>query len=378
MKILLIVNQFPFTSEAFIVKKIKGLLRRSHEIIICCSVHDKALHKKLFAGEEHIKIIEFNRKKFAKYLLIHPFEFIDKSRRQLWHRYIIHVVNHQKPALVHFEFSGLACYYLPVIKKLESPVVVSFRNSSEKINIESYKNRKEDLQQLFQYAAAVHCVSADVKNIIAPYCPIPQKIFINYPSLPVDYFKKETGYQPKDMLTILSIGRLHFKKGYLMGLLAVKELAQKQNNFQWIIIGEGEMQEEINMYIHTLGLQHNVQLAGTKYNDEIKQAYANADIFLLPSFTEGIANVALEAMSMELPVVSTNCGGMAELIEHNVNGLLANVFDPHSIAEQLQKLMNDFELRKRLGIAARNTVVNNFNIERQIDVFEEWYKKIAK
>lgn len=350
---------------------------RHHELVVCCNVFDEELYNTYFKGEAKLNILLFNRRNFAAWLLLHPFALLGKTKRQAWFAYIKSVIEKQSPSVVHFEFSGLACFYLPVIKQLQIPVVASFRNSSERINIQSYKNRKEDLLQLFQYVSAVHCVSDDVKNIIAPYCKDRSKIFINYPSVPVDYFTRQKEYAHNDTVTILSIGRLHYKKGWLMGLMAVKQLAQTNKNFRWIIIGDGDMKQELSLYILNMGLNDYVTLTGPKYNDDIKQAYEDADIFLLPSFTEGIANVVLEAMCMELPVLCTNCGGMPEVITDNINGMLADVYDDEALASRLTKLVNDFALREKLGKAARQRVTELFSIERQAAIFEEKYKLIS-
>jgi colanic acid/amylovoran biosynthesis glycosyltransferase len=125
-------------------------------------------------------------------------------------------------------------------------------------------------------------------------------------------------------------------------------------------------------------LQDCVELLGKKNRDEILELYNNADVFLLPSVYEGIANVCLEAMSMELPVVSTKSGGMEEVIVHGQNGLLCEVYDVDSIAENVKWLTQNRDLLKELGVQARKTIIESFTISRQVDVFEEQYSKLMK
>jgi colanic acid/amylovoran biosynthesis glycosyltransferase len=81
-------------------------------------------------------------------------------------------------------------------------------------------------------------------------------------------------------------------------------------------------------------------------------------------------------MSMELPVVSTKSGGMEEVIEHGKDGLLCEVYNAKDIAEKLNLIANDYETRKQLGIQARKKVLQDFTLQRQVNVFEEQYYRL--
>jgi colanic acid/amylovoran biosynthesis glycosyltransferase len=115
--------------------------------------------------------------------------------------------------------------------------------------------------------------------------------------------------------------------------MAMQKLKNEGINFSWKIVGDGPLKEELLYHIHALQLQDCVELVGKKNRDEILDLYNNVDVFLLSSVYEGIANVCLEAMSMELPVVSTKSGGMEEVIIHGENGFLCEVYDVDSMAE---------------------------------------------
>ena len=124
-------------------------------------------------------------------------------------------------------------------------------------------------------------------------------------------------------------------------------------------------------------LQDVVILAGAKNRGEVKQLMQEADIFFLPSIYEGIANVVLEAMSMQLPVVSSRAGGMEEVITHEENGLLSNIYDHQSMADNLTRLINDEQLCGNLGNKARERITSCFRLEMQIDKFEEVYMQLV-
>jgi colanic acid/amylovoran biosynthesis glycosyltransferase len=212
---------------------------------------------------------------------------------------------------------------------------------------------------------------------IQPYCLEPEKIFVNRPSIDPLVFKRAEPYLAgESALQILTIGRFTFQKGYLIGLMAMKMLQNDGIDFKWKIIGDGPLKEEMMYHIHALQLQDCVELIGKKNRDEILELYNNVDLFLLTSVYEGIANVCLEAMSMELPVVSTKSGGMEEVIVHGENGLLCEVYDAASIAQNVKLLHENRGYLKVLGSNARNTILGKFTISRQVDVFEEEYCKL--
>ena len=107
------------------------------------------------------------------------------------------------------------------------------------------------------------------------------------------------------------------------------------------------------------------------------ELYHIANLFLLSSVYEGIANVVLEAMAMELPVVATKSGGLNEVIGHEQDGMLADVYDHDEIARYLIFLANDFDRRKIMGEKARQKVLNKFTITRQINEFEATYLQLV-
>ena len=119
-------------------------------------------------------------------------------------------------------------------------------------------------------------------------------------------------------------------------------------------------------------------MLGRKTREEIHALYEGADIFFLPSVSEGIANVVLEAMSMELPVVSSNAGGMREAITDRVDGMICPVDDAAAMAEALHWLAKHYEIRKQMGIRARQKITENYSIIRYIDVFEHAYQQLLE
>ena len=263
------------------------------------------------------------------------------------------------------------------MERLEGKKVVSCRGTAEKVKLLLYPERQQKFRQLMQQADAVHCVSEDMRKTILPYCSGRDKLFINRPSINPQYFRRAEPQPDYGIPIILSVGRLTFQKGHLHGLHAMKLLQQAGVAFNWVIVGQGNKFEELVFQTHLLGLQGQVKLIGFGSNQYVRELMQQATVFFLPSVYEGIANVVLEAMSMELPVVATRCGGMNEVIDHETNGLLADVYDPFDMAAQLQRLLADAALRKRFAEKGREKIAASFTLDQQITVFEQVYQRLT-
>jgi glycosyltransferase involved in cell wall biosynthesis len=150
---------------------------------------------------------------------------------------------------------------------------------------------------------------------------------------------------------VLASGRLEAQKGFDILIGAWATLAATHPHWRLRITGEGSMRAALNEQIDRLGLGASVELAG--FDDDLAGAMREADIFVLSSRFEGMPNVLLEAMSLGLACVSTDCEtGPREIIEHGSNGWLVPVADAPALAAALGTLMHDEALRRRLGARA--------------------------
>jgi colanic acid/amylovoran biosynthesis glycosyltransferase len=383
VRIALVVPEFPTLSETFISNKVAQLINRKHEIIVFCTKFNSDLFEQMFKTGASLSIIVLDKKRMISFLLKNPKAILKRNagnlnRKNLFNSFRVSIINRCNADIIHFEFSGLALEYVPILSKLKGKKIVSCRGTAEKLKLITDKSRHKKMKELLDAVDAVHCVSNDMRHTILPYCSHPEKAFVNYPAIDIDRFKRRNEKSFNGDIIILSVGRLTFIKGYITGLLAIAQLKQLGLSFKWYIIGDGIQYEELLFHIDKLQLQHEVLLKGAKKRDEIIALFETADIFFLPSLSEGVSNAALEAMSMELPVVSTNCGGMEEVITHGINGMLADVYDHTKLAENLTVLMKDAALRNKMGKAARQRVIENFEIKKQIDRFEEVYQQFKK
>lgn len=386
----LIVNQFPAYSETFFINQVKGLCERGHEVIVFrSSKHPDKVLDKIYQLDKYSNLrfvtIDYNQKiiSLLKATFKNPVSFIQSSdfrkgkfRQKLFSQSTLATFNKYQCDVYHFGYSAIALRFLPVIKKLSGKSMISCYGSAEILKPLVEKGRVEKLLVLFNRIDSIHCISNAIAETIKQYGAPTEKIFINQSAIEPNFFSRRKEYFDNKRIQILSIGRLTFQKGFLIGLLTIRDLKNLFPDFIWKIVGDGRDREEILFHIHTLGLQNHVQLLGKKTKDEVYDLYDQSDIFFLPSVYEGLANVALEAMSMKLPIVSSLNGGMNEAITHDIDGMLSPNYDHSIMTTQLLDLCLNFEKRKKLGENARKTVEEKFSVGRYIDVFEEEYYKL--
>jgi glycosyltransferase involved in cell wall biosynthesis len=281
--------------------------------------------------------------------------------------------------LIHFAYSGLAVSYLDSLPLLSgATLMTSCRGAAEQITPLLKPERAESLRQVFARMDLVHCVSMDMLRTAESYGLSPKKAFINYPAIDSLVFKRQQPYVAKadGPYLLLSTGRLHWKKGYEYALLAVRALLDQNYDVRYDIIGEGAEEEKLRFTISDLNLTDHVRLHGRQSAEFIREKLELADVFLLPSLSEGLSNAVLEAMAMELPVVSTNTGGMPEAIRDNVDGFLVPTRNPVEMAERVKMLLNNCTLRKKMGESGRRRVQEQFSLSRQISCFIEKYEEL--
>lgn len=172
---------------------------------------------------------------------------------------------------------------------------------------------------------------------------------------------------------ILSVGRMVEKKGFTYLVEACRLLRERGYEFRCQIVGgEDSYAETIKRSIEQSKLPDTVTLHTAVTQEELRRIYEQATVFVLPCQViengdrDGIPNVLVEAMAMELPVVSTNISGIPELIEHGVNGMLVPQKDAEALACAIQELLNNSNLRRQLGAAAREKVCRDFDAKRNI------------
>ena len=201
------------------------------------------------------------------------------------------------------------------------------------------KHLAEAYKRYFPMTDAFHAVSEAIGKEAMLYGASENKIHVIYSGLPLaDFtFKPLFKIKPNEAVKILSVGRAHWKKGYRYAIDAIGALKQKGYNVKYTIIG-GLAAEHLH-HIAQLNLQENICIKQRVPFEEVRATMEESDILLLPSVEEGIANVVLESMALGTLVVSSNCGGMEEVIAHQQSGYVFPLRNVDAMVECLEQAM---------------------------------------
>lgn len=176
---------------------------------------------------------------------------------------------------------------------------------------------------------------------------------------------KKKEYNSKKNIQILFLSNLIKSKG-IFNLLEAFELLKKRSiKFEAVFIGgEGDVTaSQFNEQIRQKGLNQLVYYQGKKYREEKRIFFLKADIFAFPTYSECFPLVLLEAMSYFLPVVTTNEGGIPDIVEDGVTGILLTENNVEALAHNLEKLIQDAGLRQQMGAAGRKKYEQEFTLE---------------
>lgn len=157
----------------------------------------------------------------------------------------------------------------------------------------------------------------------------------------------------------LFMGRLGRRKGAYDIIEACKLIENK--NFEIHLYGDGEL-EKLQQLTKEADLEANIKFRGWISSEEKDNAFKGADVLLLPSYNEGLPISVLEGMSYGLPILSTPVGGTSEAVEDGVNGFLVKPGDVKALAEKMQLLANDKDLREKMGNESYKIAQEKFDV----------------
>lgn len=281
-----------------------------------------------------------------------------------------------KPDVFHLQWVKWIDYW-SWITDFNIKLVVSLRGAQ--INYEPLNN--PELQQMYRAelpkADAFHAVSNAIKNEVALYGADLQKIKVIYSGLRLSEFKFTPRIKRNQQtLRIISVGRAHWKKNYASAILSVKKLTEQGFPVHYTIIGGAC--EELHFMVNELELTDVITLLGNMPFKDVQLHLLESDLFVLPSVEEGIANVVLEAMAMGIPVITTNCGGMAEVVNEQ-NGWLVPVRDDQAIADAvLNYLQCSEDTLTRKITNARHTIEQQHSEQKMIDEMYSLYQGVCE
>jgi colanic acid/amylovoran biosynthesis glycosyltransferase len=165
---------------------------------------------------------------------------------------------------------------------------------------------------------------------------------------------------------LLYVGRLSVEKGLPVLFESLQILLARGYEFELTLAGDGSGRKGLEELARQLGIYDRLVFAGYIAEDRVREFLQQSDIFILPSFAEGVPVSLMEAMACGVPVLSTYVGGIAELVESERTGLLVSAGDSAALSEAIVRYFDDFELRQRVSRLARQKIVTGFNLDSEV------------
>ena len=191
-----------------------------------------------------------------------------------------------------------------------------------------------------------------------------------------------TKYSLHAKKVILTTGRLIERKNHCLVIKAMKRILEKFPEATYLIIGQGPYKERLEKQVRALNLEDHVQFLGFVSQKTLRALYEIAEIFIMPSKEtdtdmEGFGIVLLEAMALKKPIVASRVGGIPEVVEDGVTGLLVPPGDPKSLARALLRLLRDPPTRFRMGQAGRQRLETYFTLEQTMAKLQGLYRSLV-
>jgi len=374
-------------STTFIERMIEGLASNGYKV----SLFGLQLKKKNYS--KNVKVYSYSNQLSKLYillkytLLLSLFKASDKKKLDViiankknnatLHKIKYYPVLYHKPDVFHLQWAKSLEDWI-WLQEFGVKIILSLRGTHITISPIANATLASKYKQLFPKVDAFHSVSNSVSNEAKQYGANPAKTKVIYSGLNPEKMPFMINTSENKSLKILSIGRSHWVKGYSYALEACALLKKDNFDFQYTIIG-ADKEEELLFQRAQLDLESQVYFEKSIPFETIINKIHQADILLLSSVEEGIANVVLEAMALGTIVISTNCGGMDEVITDGQNGFLVPIRNPKAMADKIKNVASLSENEKKdIKTTARKTIENQHDFDSKIHEMSALYNSVLE
>lgn len=281
-----------------------------------------------------------------------------------------------KGDILHIQWASFISKRELIFDFFKDRVILSLRgthiNCTPIIDPEIAEIYMKDFPRVWRY----HAVSNAIAKNASLYGADPKSIKTIYSYVNDDLLRVEL--KPKERsrkLNIISVGRFYWNKGLGYAFDAIGLLKEKGVDLQYNVIATGKVPDQVKFQLNQLKIEEDVNIMNALPHKEVLAAIRAADVLLLSSVDEGIANVVLEAMALGTVVVTTDCGGMKEVVEDGHSGYVVRVRDAHAMADALKKVADMSEDSYHSMVSnAKERIRVHHNKKVFIEEFKDLYK----
>ncbi|WP_460219695.1 glycosyltransferase family 4 protein [Psychroserpens sp. MEBiC05023] len=388
MKIGLVLASAPGYSETFFFSKIKGLQNSGHNVCVFCADNSKN-----FSACQVVLFPKLHTSTFIQlfmllrvYLSLIPYlkpvlKFIKLERKDgvSWLRLLKRIYNYAPIFKIqldwlHFGFGTLAIGGENLAESISAKMAVSFRGFDIGVYPVKYPNC---YRNIWDKVDKIHVISDDISELLYQNGFNDQAPVIKItPAINTAYFSSTSNHTLKKMpIQLISVARLHWKKGLHYTIEALSLLKQKGVNFQYRIIGTGIEEEALKFAAYQYNLQNEIIFMGKLKHESVKDELTKSDIYIQYSVQEGFCNAVLEAQAMGLMCVVSNAEGLSENIQDKQSGWVVPKRNPIALASKLFEVINLSEAKKNeIKTFAISRIQKEFNLTKQEKEFIAFYE----
>ncbi len=254
--------------------------------------------------------------------------------------------------------------------KLKGKKIVIHQHAADfdEFFIKGNTKKQECIKKIFDMADKVIVLSEEWEKFFAENVCDKEKIIVLHNGVILPKYIKEN----YNDCNVLFLGKLGKRKGSYDLINAIPDILNIVPEAMFYLGGDGEV-EQSQKIIEKKGLSEHVKLLGWIGTEEKEKYLKECSVFVLPSYHEGMPMSVLEAMSYGLATVSTNAGGIPQIIENGVDGYRVEAGDVKAITNILINLLMDQKLKNKIGRAAKTTIEKRFNAEKNITILKDLY-----
>ncbi|TLP37772.1 glycosyltransferase family 4 protein [Arcobacter arenosus] len=248
------------------------------------------------------------------------------------------ILKKEKYDVVHIHGDWSSAFFSKILKKLTNAKIIVFSIHDQLSS--SYMHQKL-LPKLVKYIDLVFSTGYDTAKVLEY---LSKREIIVQPSGINEIFFENYLEVKNEVFTVITVANLFPKKNIEL----ILEIAKKLKEYKFIIVGDGTQKSQLINKIKSENIL-NVKLLGFQTPQEVRSNYQKSDCFLLTSFAEGTPTSALEAMACGLPIISSNAGGLGNIVKDNKNGFIIKDFDKNKYIEKIELLKTNEVLRKKMS-----------------------------
>lgn len=388
MKVGLILASAPAYSETFFYSKIKGLKSSGHEVVLFCTKNQQNFglcSVKIFP-KKHTNILKQISMLIWEYIRLTPYinaviRFVKLERKDgvLWPKILAKVyfyapIFKENLDWLHFGFGSLTIGAENLAASKQAKFAVSFRGFDIGVFPIKFPNC---YNKLWKKVSKIHVISDDITNLLYKNGFKDEADIVKItPAINIDFFSSADSVVLDDRkpIQILTVARLHWKKGLGYTIEALALLKEMGVRFQYKIIGVGAEEEALKYDVYRCNLQNEILFLGQLEHPQIKEELTKSHLYIQYSVQEGFCNAVLEAQSMGLLCVVSDAEGLSENVMDGESGWVVPKRDPKLLANKILEIINlSTQEKKCIKQNAKTRVAQHFSIKKQQKEFVQFY-----